>query len=512
MFLRTAAALLAISTLGVNASYEKIAGYEPGSAVTDHNAVDLDQKAMEDALGNSNDDAYGIATNIYSMGGNSKSYAAISIVLTADVEKGTDIKGKDMDGNSVIGKAYATYKSGSGETMIKVQYPTSAVQDGHLKCKVGGLIGADQVKTGCLEESGELEIAGTMYPYTYDIEKDNKNGRTIQGFSTSAESKMYECNNGCPYTEYEKYFKYFGDHDYADKWIMAGLKKEKVTYSSGKSFDFTQYGFPGRKEVVKKGTVYLNFYMYIIRELYDAIGDCKQQCATCNDDSVHAWDEAVAYYTGSLEGQIGKDQSSKLLHELADKRCQNFKTCGAGGDMAVGQAMVNYEIFKLFNRGKKELAEGKCEVVEPIVDDIIALMSVPMVQGAQRYAWRVANEDTDMEKKNAEGLIFTMAILPRVADCDKDAADILLKNMQVTTTYEGVNFPVVKSTFESVYKCMGITCAQIGGLLSGDDGVYYTDAEPCVDAAFDTNTSPASIKTETVALVTALGAVAANFL
>merc|ERR1712106_426415 len=462
---------------------------------------------METALGTSTEEDYLIATDIYSMGGNSKSYAAISITLTADVAKGTEIKGKAMDGNSVMGKAYSDYASGA--TMIKVQYPTSAVQDGHLKCKVGGLIPADQVTTGCLEESGELEIAGTMYPYTYEPMKDNKNGRTIQGFSTSAESKMYTCTNGCPYAEYNKYFEYYGDHDYADKWIMAGLKGEKVTYSSGKSFDFSKYGFPGRKEVVKKGTVYSNFYMYIIRELYDAIGDCKLKCATCNDDSVHAWDEAVAYYTGSLEGQIGMDQSSKLLHELADKRCQNFKTCGAGGDMASGQAMVNYEIFKLFDAGKKELAAGKCETVTPIVDDIIALMSVPMVQGAQRYAWRVANEETDMEKKNAEGIIFTMAILPRVADCDADAADILLKNMQVTTTYEGaVDFPLVKSTFESVYECMGITCAQIGGLLDGEE--YYPDVMPCVDTA--PGTSPASIKTETVALVTALGAVAANFL
>lgn len=264
--------------------------------------------------------------------------------------------------------------------------------------------------------------------------------------------------------------------------------------------------------------MYLNFYMYVIRELYDAIGDCELKCASCNDDSVHAWDEAVAYYTGSLEGQLGKDESSKLLHELADKRCQNFKTCGASGDMKEGQSMVNYEIFKLFKEGNEELSKGNCGAVEPVVEKIIALMSVPMIQGAQRYAWRVANEDTDLEKKNAEGLIFTMAILPRVSACDAKAADILLEQMQVKTEYD-TDFPLVKSTFESVYKCMKVTCAHIGGLLNSDD--YHPDAMPCDDKDLpgedkdlpgdSTDSASPSLNTDTVALVTALGAVAANF-
>ena len=47
-----------------------IAGYVPGSDVTEHAKIDLDQKAMEDALGL---DDFTEATKWYSKGGNSVS-------------------------------------------------------------------------------------------------------------------------------------------------------------------------------------------------------------------------------------------------------------------------------------------------------------------------------------------------------------------------------------------------------------------------------------------------------
>jgi hypothetical protein len=46
-----------------------------------------------------------------------------------------------------------------------------------------------------------------------------------------------------------------------------------------------------------------------------------------NQDSASAWDEAVAYYVGSLEGTDGKGDGV-LLYDLADKQCINFRTCG----------------------------------------------------------------------------------------------------------------------------------------------------------------------------------------
>ena len=84
--------------------------------------------------------------------------------------------------------------------------------------------------------------------------------------------------------------------------------------------------------MIKKGTAYMTIWMYVIREMEDALDDCKEACTIedCNDDPVHAWDEGVAFYTGSLEGSDGSG-SGKLAYALADKRCANFKTCGDMG-------------------------------------------------------------------------------------------------------------------------------------------------------------------------------------
>merc|ERR1712029_608067 len=57
----------------------------------------------------------------------------------------------------------------------------------------------------------------------------------------------------------------------------------------------------------------------------------------------------------------------KLLHQLADKRCKNFKTCGKDGGETSGMAKLNHDLFELFNKGKAQLDEGKCDEVAETV-------------------------------------------------------------------------------------------------------------------------------------------------
>ena len=66
--------MMLVASLFISGSYDRIAGYAPGSQVTDHNAVDLDQKVMEDHLSAGD---FAKALNVYAQGGNSKSYAAL---------------------------------------------------------------------------------------------------------------------------------------------------------------------------------------------------------------------------------------------------------------------------------------------------------------------------------------------------------------------------------------------------------------------------------------------------
>merc|ERR1719387_3199335 len=111
---------------------------------------------------------------------------------------------------------------------------------------------------------------------------------------------------------------------------------------------------------------------------------------------------------------------------------------------------------------------------------IVELMSVPLVQGSLRYAYKVANLQGG-SKEFAEGAAFSAAILPRIHACDASAAKVISDNMNMEIAESArmsAGFDAVRTAFESVYECLGINCAQIGGLiLSGAE--YYEGFSPC---------------------------------
>ena len=131
--------------------------------------------------------------------------------------------------------------------------------------------------------------------------------RTLQGFSTSAQRKMYDGCPGCPYKTYSKFYNYYGSHTYADDWALAALDGTGMTFASGK---FSPNNF---------ATLWMNVWMYVVREFEDAIDGCTSCDSDCNvhstnSGSVHAWDEGVAFYTGSPEGTAyGGSSAGKLL-------------------------------------------------------------------------------------------------------------------------------------------------------------------------------------------------------
>lgn len=479
IFLAASSVFLANASIDMrrHLSQEQIAGYEPASQVTDHNAIDLDQKAIEGRLALATEASFEEAEDIYLNGGHSKSYALVELTptLSKPVSKGTIVSGTTESGAKTTAKFYESYDAGMG--MVKLQYQTTDIQESYVTCRVGALPPVDRMLTGCFAATGSLIIDGddTDYTYEYDPEKDNNNGRTIAAFSTAAESKMLSGCPGCPYAEFIKYYNYYGRADYAHEWVTAAFDAETTSFTNGNA-DFSKYGFIGRAEAIKKGTAYMNVYMYVIREFEDALDDCNRDCIACNDDPVHAWDEGVAFYTGSLEGVDGSG-SGRLIHSLADKRCANFKTCSSTGDKLDGQSKVNYDLFSQFILGKYNLLTGNCAALRPSIDRIVNLMSVPLIQGTLRYAHKV-DKLSEGEKGQAEGAVFAAAVLPRVHACSPEDAAIIYSNMGVGAI--SASFEEVKAAFERNYECMGITCAEVGGLWNGIEG-YYEGAEPCID-------------------------------
>jgi hypothetical protein len=231
-------------------------------------------------------------------------------------------------------------------------------------------------------------------------------------------------------------------------------------------------------EAIKKGTVYLNFGLYVIREMEDALDDCVEGCDidNCNDDPVHAWDQAVAFYTGSLEGTSGAG-SGKLLHAVADKRCVNFKTCGDLANAVEGTSHVNLEIFRQFDDGQRKLLAGECSAVRTNKERIEQMMAVPLIQGALRYGYFAEFETDAGEKAEAEGATFAAAVLPLVHACDEDDAATIYEIMKVGGDKK--DFATVKNAFEKNYACMGVRCSDVGGLWDDVNEKYFDGAGPC---------------------------------
>eukprot|EP00746_Dinoflagellata_sp_MGD_P155796 gnl/MRDRNA2_/MRDRNA2_85550_c0_seq1.p1 gnl/MRDRNA2_/MRDRNA2_85550_c0~~gnl/MRDRNA2_/MRDRNA2_85550_c0_seq1.p1 ORF type:complete len:529 (+),score=87.51 gnl/MRDRNA2_/MRDRNA2_85550_c0_seq1:125-1711(+) len=450
-------------------SYECCAGYEPASDIISHSRIDLDQKEMEAYLKDYNFEG---AKAIYTSGGNSGARARIILAapITDTQPKGAPVK----QGQKAVG----VLKGGvaKGATSITVTY-TSTCKDGGLATKdLSGCFttGMNHIMVGTLDVGGPQEVQNTY--------------RTLAGFSTEAETKM----DGQEY--YAVYKAYYNSGDYAHKRVMDALTKSGICSSCDAI---------AQVEIAKKTSSYMNVWMYVIREMEDAIIDCKSGCLNCNDDPVHAWDEAVAFYTGSLEGFYADDDNKPgmLLHELADKRCKNFGTCSKGE----GRSDVNAKIIGEFRKGQAKLLGGKCVDAIPIKRRIVELMSVPLVQGALRYAWKLTFGERN-SKSRAEGDAFTAAILPRVAACNPTSAEIIKAFMNYDYAREpGDNlWHKVKVAFESTYICLGITCEDVGGVIK-QGKEYEKGAEPCVTSklmptALSSAPAPAAAKEESSGL------------
>eukprot|EP00562_Extubocellulus_spinifer_P006104 CAMPEP_0178524064 /NCGR_PEP_ID=MMETSP0696-20121128/29437_1 /TAXON_ID=265572 /ORGANISM="Extubocellulus spinifer, Strain CCMP396" /LENGTH=592 /DNA_ID=CAMNT_0020155361 /DNA_START=84 /DNA_END=1862 /DNA_ORIENTATION=- len=474
-----------------NLSTTKFLDYKFDKDMTDHARIDRDQLAIQQALALQTSESFDNAKTIYEEGGHSKSYARLKLVadggLPTKVKKGSAIKGKTADGVTIHGKAYE--QAEEGDAVIEVQYPTD---EGAAPCFVGALNLVDnEVTDGCFAKTGKITIGKTKLQYDYNVEEENLNGRTIAGFSLGAKKKMYDTEHGCagcPYPEYAAFYDYYQDFEYADDWVKSAASGSATPFSGNGNADFSKFGFIGRGEAVKKGAAYMNTFMYVIRELRDAIDDCNVACSLecnaddttctqCNDEPVAAWDEAVAFYTGSLAETEGHD-GGYLLYSLANKRGLN---CGTHTD---GQSWVNTDIFENFHQGKKHLEVRNCKGAEKNAERISQLMNVPLIQGTLRYAHKLSehgNVERDsadlIEKHNAEGATFAAAVLPALHKCNEKAAKTVYKNMKVGKLK--ANYPEVKQAFESTYDCLGISCADVGGVLNDISQFFLPEAAPC---------------------------------
>jgi hypothetical protein len=121
--------------------------------------------------------------------------------------------------------------------------PSCASQ--YSECQVGG--NPSPNFHGCFIDSGLVSVPEFQLSlrYTYDPRNDNFLFRAFEGFSIYAKEFMAECGGNCPYSEFQKFTKYYDVPDYADKLISAAFSGGSTLMLNG-NMDFALFGDAAR--------------------------------------------------------------------------------------------------------------------------------------------------------------------------------------------------------------------------------------------------------------------------
>ena len=333
-----------------------------------------------------------------------------------------------------------------------------------------------------LPSDGAADFTGAMAIYSGGGDSKDIIAATLESLATPGATTMASD------TWYPVYKAYWGSQiNYADTFVQ----------------DAASGTLPAemKKELIKKGIVYQGLWMQVVHNLDKGQRDCD----------VKLWDKGMAYYFGSLEGeyQTSADIASKgnLLYALAQKRCAEFGTCATTTDSST-IAAVNDKVQSAAIDGSENYLYHQVACndagLELAFKGMVSQMTVPLVQGMLKYAWKadpanfnwcfgqagndaatVATNDGsagDCAKSWAEGWAFAAAVLPQVHKCDASAATKIKENLDIESTAGPMTGGVkaVKDAIESVYDCLGISCTDVGAYQSS--GVVYAGMDACTFA------------------------------
>jgi hypothetical protein len=324
-------------------------------------------------------------------------------------------------------------------------------------------------------KSDEADWAAVEEIYTTGFNSEKSSGmRTIQGFSTATLDDGSPKLAGEPF--FDLYAEYYNSSTYGDDIVMAALKGTGAYADRANIF---------RAEVVNKCAQYMVTWMYVIHELEDSRMDCEAGDQTLNDRGVHAWDEGWVFYAGSQEGVDGCG-SGYSSYQLAQKRCANFGTCHYSH--RCDYAASNSAMLKIYEEVRVGCSVGP---KREHIDEIVRLMTIPLIQGSIRYAYKLSKHEDRMtdkfEKEWGEGFAFLSAVIPQIDKCDEDAAALLMANMGVEVPIADImkdGYEKYRDAIRSTYKCLGITCTDIGELDAAVEGGVATEST-CTCAAYD---------------------------
>jgi hypothetical protein len=315
------------------------------------------------------------------------------------------------------------------------------------------------------------------------MHEGNQFWSSLWGFSEHEAEKMFNCHDKCPYPEYEKFYKYYGQMDYGTVWVEAALDGRTTEFGAAKlehgNEDFSLLDQVGRAAAVKTATVTMNIRTQVNRIMTEwSIDRCHKDCQNgeCPQAAV-PWDRAVATYVGSLEGPDGTGHGN-LFYSMADQLSAEFATCGPNKDDFEGTSGVNLDIMKQFQSGRSLLEAGNCPIAELTYGKVVHLMTIPLIQGTLRAAYRLQFTHKRDPEERGRAAAFVASILPDLYSCSHMDASIVYNEIKLENT-EAPNFADVKEALERNYQCLSVACADVGGLYDASMDRYLDGAHPC---------------------------------
>jgi hypothetical protein len=109
---------------------------------------------------------------------------------------------------------------------------------------------------------------------------------------------------------------------------------------------------------------------------------------------------------------------------------------------------------------------------------IVHLMTVPLIQGTLRSAYRLQHTHKGDPQEKGRGVAFMASILPDLYSCSVSDADLVYDELNLSSD-KTPDFEKVKAAFERNYMCLSVSCDDVGGLLDETGEAYVDGGNPC---------------------------------